>query len=80
MVSNLDILRFAEHKDNLEFVFVDLSKPDSFDSVVGGLNGVFHVAAPLPGAVSAILLILFLPSQTLLVQRIGERRFFGPCN
>eukprot|EP00026_Physarum_polycephalum_P013876 Phypoly_transcript_14329.p1 GENE.Phypoly_transcript_14329~~Phypoly_transcript_14329.p1 ORF type:complete len:233 (+),score=45.49 Phypoly_transcript_14329:244-942(+) len=41
---------FSAHKERLEFVLVDLSKPDSFNGIMEGLTGVFHVAAPLPGS------------------------------
>jgi len=48
---DLLVARFSAFKENLEFVFIDLSKPDPFSAVLGGgITGVFHIAAPLPGA------------------------------
>jgi len=41
---------FPCFKDRIEFVFVDLSSPDSFNDVLSGLTGVFHIASPVPGS------------------------------
>ena len=54
------LYRFSDFKDQLEFVFIDLSKPESFNDKLEGLTGVFHVAAPLPGSVSTLISLFLL--------------------
>jgi nucleoside-diphosphate-sugar epimerase len=48
--SNLKNL-FGKHAANVEFVIVpELEKPGAFDQVLEGVQYVFHVASPMPGA------------------------------
>jgi len=40
--------KFPQHKDEIEFAFVDISQPNAFDSLLKDIVGVFHIASPLP--------------------------------
>jgi len=41
--------KFPQYKDKIDIVFADISQPGAFDTLLQGIEGVIHVASPLPG-------------------------------